>query len=80
MHFHSARRDPSCNSGLGKGGTSRKNSSKKRRTQKDKWSIVYNIVRLFGPGAQDLFSTFPASESAAITGSVGVALFDMHMH
>ena len=75
MHFHSVRRDSSR-----KDGTPRKNSSKKRRSQKDKWSVVYSIVRLFGPGAQDLFSTFPASESAAITGSVGVALFDMYMH
>ena len=80
MHFHRVREQRGRSIGLGKGGSSKKRSSNKSRVQKEKWSIANNIVRLFGPGAQDLFSTFPASEGAAVTGSVGVALFDMYMH
>ena len=76
--------------GLRRGGPSKKSSCGKSRPTNyncstgrhpsHKWSTANNIVRLFGVGALDLFATFPASDDAAITGSVGVALFDMYMH
>ena len=37
-------------------------------------------TRMFGQGSQALLDTFPASKAAAITGSVGVALYDMQVN
>lgn len=44
------------------------------------WTFKGCITRLFGQGAQNLFITFPARPDAAVTGSVAVALYDMHLH
>ena len=58
----------------------------KRRQFQDKgledkdWSLKGCWTRLYGQGSQALLDTFPATEDAAITGSVGVALYDMQLN
>ena len=58
----------------------------KRRQYEEKgledkdWSEKGCWTRMYGQGSQALLDTFPATEDAAITGSVAVALYDMQLN
>ena len=51
-----------------------------RGLEDKEWTPKGIWTRMFGQGSQALLDTFPASEDAAITGSVGVALYDMQVN
>jgi len=44
------------------------------------WSYKGVLTRIFGQGIQGIFKELPASAKAAITGSMGVAAYDMMKH
>lgn len=44
------------------------------------WSFKGAITRIFGQGIQRVFKDLPATNKAAITGSMGVAVYDMILH
>ena len=44
------------------------------------WSIKGILTRIFGQGIQRVFQPLPATTRAAISGSMGVAVYDMMLH